>query len=551
MAVMRSLPFVLAALCCLLVSKAPAATPLWTVFETSAESARAYANPLQDLEAEVEFEGPGGASTTVPAFWDGGRTWRARFSPTQPGSWSFRWRAPGDDGLNGASGSFEATAYDGENPLYRHGAALVAPGGRHFAYDDGTPLFWLGDTAWNGVTLSRAEDWDDYLDKRRRQSFSVIQFVALPWRSASGNEWGRPAFYGREKIAVEAAYFQRMDERIAAINEHGLIAAPVMFWTHAGHPDLNPGMFLPEDDLVKLGRYLIARYGAYHVMWILGGDGQYDEGRAKRWRRVGAELFGPKAAGVRRPVTMHAGYWCADAFEDEDWWDFNGYQSGHVRVRGLERITRGEPTTWWKTNERPVLNLEPNYEAHRNREQDAPPDDVFTDHDVRKATWLSVLAGPPAGVTYGAQGIWGWHARAEEPMTHPGTGIGRAWREAMALPGADDMRLLADFLGRVDWPALRPMQEALAVQPGEQDPGQWIAVAKSERFVVAYLPVGGVIEFKPNTVPTLQSGSWFSPRTGEVVRLDPAQDGLKAPSSADWVLVLGLAQPKAEPQGER
>ena len=543
MAGMRSPFLALAAFSVVCAAASTAATPVWTVFETSATSARDYGNPLHDVEVEVEFGGPSGARATVPAFWDGGRTWRARFSPAETGTWSYRWRSsePSDDGLNGVEGTFEAAAYEGENELFQHGAVGVAEGGRHFAHADGTAVFWLGDTAWNGVTLARREDWDVYLAERRRQRYSVIQFVALPWRSAAGNEFGRPAFYGRKDVSIDPNYFQRMDDRIAAINEHGLVAAPVMFWTHARHTELNPGMFLPEKDLVRLGRYLIARYGAYHVVWILGGDGLYDEERAKRWRRVGRELFGEKTSGIRRPATMHAGYWCADAFESEEWWAFNGYQSGHNRIRGLERITQGEPSEWWKNNERPVLNLEPNYEAHRNREQGASADDVFDASDVRRAAWHSVLAGPPAGVTYGAHGIWGWHPAPEEPMTHPGTGIGPAWRDALALPGGDDMRLLAEFFSRIDWPTMRPLPEALAVQPGDDDPTKWISVAKSERFVVAYLPEGGEIRFQPNTVPAVRTGSWFSPRTGELVRLDLSQEGFKAPSSGDWVLVFGLS----------
>ncbi len=543
MAVMRFPLPALTALCAVLASAATSPTPVWTVFETSTESVKDYANPLQEVDVEVEFGGPQGSQTTVPAFWDGGRTWRVRFSPSQPGQWSYRWRASdsSNEGLNGPSGSFDASAYEGDNPLYQHGAVSVAEGGRHFAHADGVPFFWLGDTAWNGVMLSHKDDWDYYLSKRKAQSFSVIQFVALPWRSAVGNEFGRPAFYGREKVSIEPNYFQRMDERVAAINAHGLVAAPVMFWTHSAHIDLNPGMFLPEKDLVKVGRYMIARYGAYHVMWILGGDGQYVDDRAKRWRHVGEELFGKKAPGIRRPVTVHAGYWCADAFEDEDWWDFNGYQSGHVRERGLERITHGEPTTWWRQHQQPVLNLEPNYEAHRNRAPNAALDDVFTAYDVRKAAWYSVLAGPPAGVTYGAHGVWGWHPRPEEPMTHPGTGLGAAWRDALELPGGDDMRLLAEFFSRIDWPALRPFQQALAVQPGDADPSQWIAIAKSDKFVIAYLPSGGTLQFQADTLPAVKTGSWYSPRTGEVVRLDPLKGSLEAPSTLDWVLVLGFA----------
>jgi len=509
--------------------------PLWGVFEDAQEAAKNYAHPLHDLTVEATFTSPSGARTTVPAFWDGARNWRVRFSPDEPGRWRFAWTASdGSSGLGDRSGAFVAVPSEqAENRFARHGAVSVAPEGRHFAHADGTPFFWLGDTAWNGVLLAREHDWERYLAHRARQNYSVIQFVAFPWRSASGNENGRPAFYGREQVTVDPDYFQRMDQRVEAINRHGLLAAVVMFWTHSRHVDLNPGMFLPESELTALGRYLIARYGAYQTTWILGGDGDYRDERAARWRRVGRSLFADDSPGHDRPVTVHATYWCADAFQGEDWWDYNGYQSGHLRVRGLERVTQGEPTEFWKSDQRPSLNLEPNYEAHRNRTRGADPDDYFDALDVRRQAWHSLLNGPPAGVTYGVHGIWAWHPRAEEPMTHPGTGIGPVWHEAMQLEGGDDMRVLADLFEQLDWTALRPAQGLLRTQPGAADVLRWVSVAQGGGMIVAYSGSGDAIEVNADA----QAAAWYSPRTGEWIDAEPSAS-YQPPSRRDWVLIL-------------
>ena len=509
----------------------------WTIFEDVRQAARDYENPLQDLSAEVVFTAPSGRTTIVPAFWDYNRDWRVRFSPDELGVWRYQWRtSDASSQLGGHSGSMTCVPYQGGNSLYRHGAVAVAQGGRHFAHADGRPFFWLGDTAWNGVLLSAEADWEVYLRDRVRKRFSVIQFVALPWRSASGNLHGRPAFYGREKVAIDPIFFQHMDDRVEAINRQGLLAAIVMFWTHSTHVDLNPGMLLPEDQLIVLGRYLIARYGAYHTTWLLGGDGAYVGERADRWRRVGQALFGEKAPGIRRPVTMHATYWCADAFASESWWDFNGYQSGHDRMRGLERVTQGEPTAFWQNDSRPVLNLEPNYEAHRNRAPNAEPSDVFDALDVRRQAWLSLLSAPPAGLTYGAHGIWGWHPRAEEPMTHPYTGIGPAWRDAMDLEGSHNLRVLAELFADLDWTSLRPAQALLARQPGETDVKRWVAIAQGSGFALAYTADGEPIELRQE----VRAARWHSPRTGEVVDARAGDTTFTPPSKKDWVLWLGL-----------
>ena len=51
----------------------------------------------------------------------------------------------------------------------RTGPITVSPNGRFLQYEDGTPFFWLGDTAWLLFQkLDRAETVR-YLDDRRRK----------------------------------------------------------------------------------------------------------------------------------------------------------------------------------------------------------------------------------------------------------------------------------------------------------------------------------------------------------------------------------------------
>jgi hypothetical protein len=227
---------------------------------------------------------------------------------------------------------------------------------------------------------------------------------------------------------------------------------------------------------------------------------------------------------------MHPTYWVGDQFASEDWWDFNGYQSGHNRLLGLQRVTQGEPTEFWQTDSRPVLNLEPNYEAHRNRAPDADPSDYFDALDVRRQAWASLLNAPPAGLTYGVHGVWAWHPRPEEPMTHPGTGVGPAWFDAMKLPGSGNLAVLAKIFAEIDWPNLRPVQTLLKNQPGSEDVLRWISIARSSSLILAYTP-GEPIELNQ----PLASAEWRSPRNGLAVPADPAN--LSPPSREDWVLL--------------
>src|SRR5690606_20478924 len=141
----------------------------------------------------------------------------------------------------------ECVPYEGDNPLYRHGPLHVAASGTHLEHADGTPFFWLADTAWNGVIRGGDDNWARYLDARARQRFTVIQFVVPHWRGDSRDEHGRAACTEEHPIRIDPAYFQDKDRRVAMVNERGLVAAPVVLWALL-ESDL--GYKLPEEDAI-------------------------------------------------------------------------------------------------------------------------------------------------------------------------------------------------------------------------------------------------------------------------------------------------------------
>src|SRR5262245_30628138 len=148
------------------VSNSPAASvATYGRFEQSFTSATDYANPVQEASLTVTVTSPKGDAVKIPGFWDGAKTWRVRFIPTQPGSWKFETTCSDtkNAGLHQQSGSFTAGPPAGSNRFAQHGPVEVAPDGRFFQHADGTPFFWLGDTAWNGPLLSSTAEWDQYL----------------------------------------------------------------------------------------------------------------------------------------------------------------------------------------------------------------------------------------------------------------------------------------------------------------------------------------------------------------------------------------------------
>ncbi len=427
----------------------------WGVCELVFESGRDWSDPVQEVTLEVEFAGPGGRVRRRPGFWDGGRTWRVRFAPSTPGDWNWRSICKQDRSLDGKKGSFTCSKYKGDNPLYRRGPIRISADKWHFVHADGTPWFWLADTAWNGPLLAQANDWRLYLQDRRKKGFSAVQFIATQWRGAYRDAAGQVAYKGRRRIAVSPGFFQRMEERIKAIVKAGLVPVPVMFWA-VGGPRINPGEALPEDQLVILGKYMTARWGAYPCVWLLGGDGNYLGKRAEKWKRIGRAIFRDRPDLV---VSIHPGgrTWPCEEFRREPWFDFIGYQSGHDDSdASLRWLVQGPPARFWRNEPHcPVVNLEPNYEGivgYTKRR-------VFGDREVRRACYWSLLVVPTAGVTYGAQGVWSWQEKAGAPLNHSSTGIARPWREAMNLPGSGQMKHLAGFFRSVEWWKLRPAED--------------------------------------------------------------------------------------------
>jgi hypothetical protein len=342
-----------------------------------------------------------------------------------------------------------------------------------------------------------------------------------------------------------------MDERVDAINDHGMIAAPVLIWTvprivgiPGTIPSLNPGMLLHDDQILVLAKYLVARYGAHQVVWIVGGDGDYRGEKAERWKKIGRSVLSPSP---KRLATMHPipWVWVAEEFRDEPWYSFHGYQSCHgVGDEQLRWLTEGPPSQEWrKGSPYPIINLEPNYEA-LSPTYAGTPGKPFDAHAVRRASYWSLLVHPPAGVTYGAHGIWSWELKPQIPMNHPTAGVAPPWHEAIKLTGSTSMKHLKDFFNSFQWWKLRPAQEMIVDQPGFDTPCRFIAAAVSEEkdFGVVYLPEGGKVHLKTNLFSSPVVAEWFNPASGERTPAGTLNNQgtheVQSLGEGDWVLWL-------------
>ncbi len=525
-------------------ARKPAIVPKWSPHEISLASSQSYKSPFQETDLRVTFFAPDGERFTVPGFWNGGRDWRVRFAPNLAGTWSYQTSCSNtnDLGLHGQSGEFLCTAPRGEDRFTQHGPVKVARDGRHLIHDDLTPFFWAGDTAWNGALLSTPEGWVYYLRTRREQGFSAVQWVATQWRAApTGDLEGKLAFTGTDKIEPNREFFDRLDRKAAQLARAGLLNVPVLLWAigSGADPKVNPGFSLPEDQAIKLARYMVARWQALPVVWILPGDADYRGDKAERWKRIGRGVFGDIH---HAPTMLHPGgqHWNLPEFQNEDWLDIIGYQSGHGDGDATWRwIQDGPPARDWKREPpRPFINLEPPYEnilAYQSKKPHSP-------ENVRQAMYWSLLNGPTAGVSYGGHGVWGWDDGSKPPTDHDGSGTPLPWREALKMPAADQMRHLNAFFTSIEFWKLRPAPEMLAKQPGAESAARFVAIARSEEgeFAVAYVPSDRAIEVKLKELPPRPQITWINPRDGTrspaVGVVSDTSLQLPTPAAGDWLL---------------
>ncbi len=391
--------------------------------------------------------------------------------------------------------------------------------------------------------MSNREEWRRYLRDRAGKGFSAVQFVTTQWRAGRADENGQIAFTGAEKIAINPDFFRRLDEKFEAANDAGLVAAPVVLWALTSKDDESPGVSLPAEQAVVLARYIVARYDAYHVVWILGGDGDYRGSNAQRWKAIGRAVFEGRP---HRPVTMHPrgmqDPWAE--YKDETWLDVLFFQSGHGNDPRKWRwnATAGMAEAWKREPARPVIDSEINYEGHL----DYQTHQRIGEEQVRRAAWYSLLAAPPAGITYGAHGVWFWARQPVVPLDHPHTGAADPWFECLNYPGARQMGILHRILDSMAWWKLRPDRTLLPddVEAPDFSDHVMVSVAEDRSFALLYLPRQRAMRLNLQPLRSHVYATWIDPRTG---RREHALDWKGSvqeatpPSAGDWLLLLRAA----------
>ena len=123
-------------------SQALSQTHTYEVVEESFTASKAYDNPYMDVDLWVDLSGTAGQQIRIPAFWDGGQTFRVRMMGTAPGTWSWlTGKRTGDSGLDGKRGSFNVRAWTEQRIPIDAGLFVPLPGGVRWSTRTAHPSF--------------------------------------------------------------------------------------------------------------------------------------------------------------------------------------------------------------------------------------------------------------------------------------------------------------------------------------------------------------------------------------------------------------------------
>jgi hypothetical protein len=424
---------------------------------------------------------------------------------------------------------------------------------RFLVWDDGTPFFWLGDTAWELFHRTRIEEAEDYLENRRQKGFTLAQAVVLAEFDGLTvpNMYGERPLIDDDPFKPNERYFQYVDKVMELAGQKGLFVGLLPTWGDKielmAHGK-GPIIFNPENAR-RYGEWIGSRYrNVWNIIWINGGDRQGGGANRVVWEALAQ---GIKSADPNHVMTFHplggdGGHSSSEWFHQSEWLDFNLAQSGHERkhLANYEIIARDYSLHPVK----PCLDGEPRYEDHAVNWK---PQELgwFDDYDARQAAYWAVFAGA-FGHTYGCHPVWQLFDGRYMPISF----ARRYWRQALDLPGACQMRHLRSLIESRPMLSRVPDQSLLSEERGGAGHRR---ACRGEGYAFIYLPQGGPVDLDPEPLRESRLRAWwYDPRTGAAQDLGvvPGNRQLEFASPwagpcGDWVLVLDSAEKDFPPPG--
>lgn len=445
----------------------------------------------------------------------------------------------------------------------------ISKNGRYLEDKTGKPFLYLGCTAWELFHKLNREEATEYLENRKEKGFTVIQAVVLAELDGLRipNAYGEIPLFDLDPTKPNEKYFEHVDFIVDKADELGLVVGMLPTWGDKV-PNIiggeGPVIFTPENAR-KYGEYLGQRYKDKPIIWILGGDRTVDSDTVFNiWKNMAEGLKsgdqGKHLISYHPRGVYSSSYW----LHNEDWIDFNMYQTAHFHR--FQKVYEHAMHDYTLHPVKPTIESEPAYEDipmefwtsgewRRNPEvynevfdsdnlvknREYFKKGFFTDYDVRVHAYWNLLSGA-CGYTYGNNAVWQMFSKGEEvviPCLYD-------WRESMDRPGASDIQHIRKLFEMRSFAKLIPDQSIVYGNNPKNNNHIRAAAANDGSFLIAYLSVGQPVKvaIKKIAGPKVKAW-WFDPREGTEIAIgDFDNTGFQTftpPSSGennDWVLVL-------------
>jgi len=419
-------------------------------------------------------------------------------------------------------------------------ALRVSENKRFLVRSDGTPFFWLGDTAWELFHRLTLPEADLYLKKRSEQGFTVIQAVVLA--ELDGLNDPTPEGYkpldNNDPTKPNADYFRKVDQVIDLAGKYGLYIGLLPTWGDKVNGDKAPATFTPDNAKVY-GKFLGNRYKKRNnIIWILGGDRTVEKPEFQAiWRAMAEGITDGLGGPGKGLMTFHprGGGSSSTAFHGDAWLSFNMQQTGHCRET-LEHVKI--LADYQLSPVKPVINGEPIYEEHPVC-FNVKDMGYSTPYDIRKAAYLSVFGGA-FGHTYGVHAVWQFYAEGRRPVNAPP----KPWTESLDLTVANQLKYLKVLMLSRPYLDRVPNQSLIAEANCATN---LIQATQGKDYLLVYSAEGTPFTLNMGKISGQQVvAHWYNPRTGETKSAgtfaNTGQQVFAPPrvnrDGLDWVLIL-------------
>ena len=131
------------------------------------------------------------------------------------------------------------------------------------------PGFWAGETNWRFRYASGKVGTHTWRTECSDTNNSGLHGVTGSIPVAASTSTNALFLHGPIRVASDQRHFEHADRRLNHLVDSGLVPAIVGAW---GRGDCNSMEAFGAVNLKRHWRHLIARYGAYPVIWILAGE---------------------------------------------------------------------------------------------------------------------------------------------------------------------------------------------------------------------------------------------------------------------------------------